>query len=104
MGNIVQDVQPTDALLLQQVYRMGAAFLEHGRQEVAAVDGALPRSLPLQDRTFEHALEGCRIVWPGCSPPREGLDTFGHELFKLVLEHGDIATAMANHGAASFFI
>jgi hypothetical protein len=42
VSDIVQNVEPADALLLQQVHGMGAAFLEQGRQDVAAVDCRLP--------------------------------------------------------------
>src|SRR5436190_262787 len=104
MGEIVQDVEPADALLCQQVHGMGVAFLEHGGQDVAAIDRCLPRSLCLQGGAFEHTLERRRRGWLGSSTLREGLDTLGQELFQLVPEDSESAATMLEHLTAGFFV
>ncbi len=57
MGNEIEHVQSTDALLLKQIDRMGAPFIKHGRQYSAAVDrGTLGRK-SLHGGSLQHSFE-----------------------------------------------
>jgi hypothetical protein len=52
---VVQNVEPRDALPSEQVDRVRVRRLEEGREDVAAVDLLLPRTLGLKERVLDDA-------------------------------------------------
>src|SRR4030095_9335829 len=83
---------------------MGTTFLKHSRENIAAIDGYLSRALGLQGGTLEQALERRSIIRPCTSTPCYGLHIVRQKFFEFALEHGQAATAMAQHVAPRFFV
>jgi hypothetical protein len=83
---------------------MGPTFLKHGRENIAAIDGCLPRALGLQGGTLEHALERRSIIRRCTSAPCHGFHIVRQKFFEFALEHGKVPTAMAQHVAPRFFV
>ena len=79
---------------------MRARLLKHGRQDVAAVDRRLPRSLRLQQGTLQDALKGCRRLRRRLRRPRQGQEVLRHERLQLLPEFTDVTAAVVNHVTA----
>jgi hypothetical protein len=103
MGNVVEDVETRDALFLQEVDGMRAAFLEHRSQNVTAVQRRLAGALRLQKGALQHALERAGVLGPVVDTPGQLLDALVHKLLQLLPEQRDAAAAVENDLAAGLF-
>ena len=60
MRDIIQNVEPRNALLQQQINRVRLLGLIERREDIAAVDGALPAALGLKDGVLRSSTEMSR--------------------------------------------
>ena len=97
MGNVVQNVQLADALLGQQIRGVGARLLKHRRQEVAAVDRRLARSLRLQQGTLQNALECGGRLRRRLHPGGQGFQMLRHERLQGGSELPNVASAVVDY-------
>jgi hypothetical protein len=60
MGDVVDDIDARDVLLLQQVHRLALLFAEQRDQHIGARHLVAPRGLHVKHRALQHALEAER--------------------------------------------
>jgi hypothetical protein len=88
MRDVVDDVQPRDALLLQEVHGVRVLLAEDGDQHVGAGDFLLAGTLHVQDGALDHALEAERGLRVDLAVGRDARrllgDVLGQALAQLV--------------------
>ena len=57
MGNVIDDVDASDLLLLQEEHSLAFLLAEDGDEHICAADLALARALHVEDRTLQYALK-----------------------------------------------
>ena len=76
MGNEVEDVEPGDALLGQELGRMALRLLENRRQDVAGVGFVPLRALDMENRRLQHAAKRHRLLGVARRAAALALDRF----------------------------
>ncbi len=93
--DVAHHVEPRDALLLEQIRRVGIGLAEDRDQHVAAEDLVLPRGLHVRGGALDDALEPQRLLGRHVGAVRQALELFVEEGLDLALQLGDVAAAMA---------
>ncbi len=97
MREIVEHVEPRDALLLEKIDGVRAFGLIERGENVAAVHFLLPAAFGLQQRVFEHALKRHGLFGQLGQLLRARQDVLVKKFFQLALELLEIAAALADH-------
>ena len=72
MGDVAQEVQPADALPLEQVDGVGVALAVEGDEDVAAVDLVLAARLHLHRGPLQHPGKGAGLLRVAIDTRRQG--------------------------------
>ncbi len=95
--DVVDDVEPGDALLVQEVHGVRILLAEDRHQDVRPGDLLLARRLNVQDRALDHALEAERRLGVDLLGPGHRGGVGADELGELLAQLFDIRRAGAQH-------
>ena len=95
--DVVDDVQARDALLLQEVHRVGVLLAEDRHQHVGAGDFLLARGLHVQDGTLDDALEAERGLRVHLAVGRDARGLLGDVLRQVLAQLVHVGAAGAQH-------
>ena len=99
--DVVDDVEPRDALLLEQVHRVRVALAEHRRDHVAGRHLLAAGGLDVHRRALEHALERERLIGAGLLALGQLVDLLVEEALEIAAQLLDVAAALGDDiGAA----
>ena len=84
--DVVEHVEPLDALLLEQPDRVRIALAKERDQQVAAVDGVLARGLHVHRRPLQRAPERRRLLRLALGPLRQLGHVLVEELLQILLQ------------------
>ncbi len=76
---------------------MRTALVIQGGENIAGIDGGLPRALRLNEGAFEHALKGCGVVRGVVDIFRQHFHALCHKVFEIPFQPRNIATTIAKH-------
>ena len=93
--DVLEDVEPADALLLEQVDGVRVALPRDGDQHVAGVELRAARPLHVPGRALQDPLEGGRLL--GILRGAEGFQRAVQVLLELALEQLEIGAAREQH-------
>ena len=83
MRDVIDDVEPRDALLLEQVDRVRVALAEHRGDHVPRGHLLATGGLDVHRGTLEHALERERLIGPGVFAVGQRFDLLVEEALEL---------------------
>jgi hypothetical protein len=95
--DVVHDVQAGDALLVQEVDRVGVLLAVDRHQDVGAGDLLLARRLDVQDRALDDALESERGLGIDLAGAGDGRGVLHHEIGERLLQLVDLRRAGLQH-------
>ena len=93
MGDVLEDVEPRDALRGQELRRVRPVLLERGGDHVAGVHFLAPRALHVQHRGLQDAPERQRLLRFLLLPARELLDRLVQILVEVAAQLRHVGTA-----------
>ena len=96
VGDIVQNVQPGNTLLAQQVERVAVLLAEHGDEEVAPFDHFLATGLYVGGGALQDALEPQGLLRLSFDPCRQLFQVLLEELLQVALQRFDVPAALAD--------
>ena len=88
--DVLEQVEPRDALRAQQRHRVGIRLLEQRREQIARVDLGLLRARAVRERVLEHAVEGERLARLDRLVAGHALEIVGQELLERRLQRGHV--------------
>ncbi|MNJ35727.1 hypothetical protein D3C77_304810 [compost metagenome] len=105
MGNVIDHIDSSDALLLEQKHRLAFLFAENRYQHIGAGDFTLARALDMKDCALQHPLEaqgwlGFAILVMHGNQRRGGVN----ELLQVVFEFVEVRAAGAQNGRGGLII
>ena len=92
--DVVDDVEPRDALLLEQVDRVRVALAKHRRDHVAGRHLLATGGLDVHRGALEHALERERLIGTGLFAFRQLVDLLVEEALEVAAQAVDAAAAL----------